>query len=104
MKALLEPESVTSLPDVSSWLSHAEITRRIIQDNFLLLNGESLLTATIEENILVQLEQLRTIPSVGSRLVKGDIHLHSWVYVIETGKIFTCDVESEQFVKLAEHH
>ncbi|OYW20872.1 MAG: carbonate dehydratase [Planctomycetales bacterium 12-60-4] len=104
MRGLLHPESLASLPDVSSWLSHAEMTRRIISDNYSDLDGEALLTATIEENVLVQLENLRTLPAVGSRLVKGDIHLHGWVYIIETGKVFAYDVESGQFVKLAEHH
>lgn len=104
MRGVLHPESVASLPDVSSWLSHAEMTRRIILDNYHHLKGEALLTATIEENVLVQLENLRTLPSVGSRLAKGDLHLHGWVYIIETGKVFAYDVESEQFVKLAEHY
>lgn len=104
MQGLLQPESVASLPDMSSWLSHAEMTRRIIQDNYRHLSGESLLTATIEENVLVQLESLRTIPAVGSRLVRGDLHLHGWVYIFETGEVFAYDVESEQFVRLAEHH
>lgn len=104
MRGLLYPESVASLPDVSSWLSHAEMTRRIISDNYGHLDGEALLTATIEENVLVQLENVRTLPAVGSRLVKGDLHLHGWVYIIETGKVFAYDVETAQFVKLAEHH
>lgn len=36
--------------------------------------------------------------------MRGDLHLHGWVYVIETGEVFAYDVESEQFVKLAEHY
>lgn len=104
MRGLLYPESLVALPDVSSWLSHAEMTRRIIQDNYQHLKGEALLTATIEENVLVQLENLRTLPTVGSRLVKGDIHLHGWVYIIETGEVFAYDVDSGQFSKLAEYH
>ncbi len=33
MKALLSPESVTSLPAVANWLSQAESTRRVVVDN-----------------------------------------------------------------------
>lgn len=104
MQSLLQPELVASLPAVSSWLSHAEATRRIIRDNYSHLDGQGLLTATIEENVLVQLENLRTLPAVGSRLVRGDLHLHGWVYIIETGEVFAYDVESGQFMKLAECH
>ncbi len=104
MHGLLKPEQVAALPAVSSWLSHAETTRRIMRDNYGHLEGERLLTATVEENVLVQLENLRTLPAVGSRLVRGDLHLHGWVYKIETGEVFAYDVESAQFVKLAEYN
>lgn len=103
MQGLLNPELVASLPAVSSWLTHAETTRRIMRDNYSHLEGERLLTATVEENVLVQLENLRTLPAVGSRLVRGDLHLHGWVYKIETGEVFAYDVENAQFVKLAEY-
>ena len=104
MQGLLKPEQVASLPAVSSWLSHAETTRRIMHENYGHLEGPQLLTATIEENVLVQLENLRTLPAVRSRLVRGDLHLHGWVYKIETGEVFAYDVEHAQFVKLAEYN
>lgn len=104
MQGLLNPDLVKSLPDVSAWLLHAEMTRRIIRDNYSQLQDEALLNATIEENVLVQIENLRTLPAVGSRLVRGDLHLHGWVYVIETGEIYAYGVEVGQFAKLAEHY
>jgi carbonic anhydrase len=103
MKGLLQPEMVASLPALSSWLSHAETTRKIVKDNYGHLEGDRLVTATVEENVLVQLENLRTLPSVASRLVKGDLHLHGWVYKIETGEVFAYDYASGQFVPLAQY-
>ena len=103
MQGLLHPEQVASLPAVSSWLSHAEATRRIVRDNYGDLDGDRLLTATVEENVLVQLENLRTLPAVASRLAQGDLHLHGWVYKIETGEVFAYDLASGQFVPLAEY-
>lgn len=104
MHGLLHPEQVASLPAVSSWLSHAEMTRRIMRENYGHLEGDRLLTATVEENVLVQIENLQTLPAVGSRLVRGDLHLHGWVYKIETGEVFAYDGGKGQFVKLAEYH
>lgn len=101
MKGLLQPELVASLPSVSSWLTHAESTRRIVRENYAQLDGDLLVTATVEENVLVQLENLRTLPSVASRLVRGDLHLHGWVYKIETGEVFAYDTKGGQFVPLA---
>jgi len=103
MQGLLKPEMVASLPTVASWLSHAETTRRIVLDNYGHLDGDRLVTATVEENVLVQLENLRTLPSVASRLVRGDLHLHGWVYKIETGDVFAYDTTTGQFVPLAQY-
>ncbi len=103
MQGLLEPNKVEGLPAVVSWLSHAETTKRIVQENYQHLFGAHLLAATVEENVLVQLEHLRTLPAVASRLEKGDLHLHGWVYKIETGEVFAYEIDSGQFVPLAEY-
>lgn len=103
MKGLLEPDGLSNLPAVAEWLSHAETTRRIIRENYSHLEGKALLTATIEENVLVQLENLRTLPSVAAALVRGSVRLHGWVYKIETGEVFAFDVTSGQFVPVAEY-
>ncbi len=104
MRGLLEPSSVANLPAVSSWLSHAETTRRIVQDNYQHLHDDKLLTATVEENVLVQLENLRTLPAVASRIVRGDLRLHGWVYKIETGEVFGYQPQSGQYVPVAQYH
>jgi carbonic anhydrase len=104
MRGLLEPESVKDLPAVSKWLAHAETTRRIVQDNYRHLDGEMLLAAAVEENVLVQLENLRTLPAVASRMVRGDLHLHGMVYKIETGEVFAYDFATGQFVPVAQYH
>ncbi len=103
MKSLLEPESVASMPALAGWLSHAESTRRIVVDNYRNLDGDRLVTATVEENVLVQLENLQTLPSVASRLVKGDLYLHGWVYKIETGEVFAYDFNEGQFVPIGQY-
>jgi len=101
MGGLLEPDGLTELPMVRSWLSHAETTRRIVRENYGHLSGPALLTATVEENVLVQLENLRTHPTVASALVGGRLNLHGWVYKIETGEVFAYDPQEGQFEPLA---
>ncbi len=103
MQGLLKPEMVAALPAVAAWLGHAETTRRIVRENYAHLDGPPLLTATVEENVLVQLENLRTLPAVAARLVRGDLRLHGWVYKIETGEVFAYDPSAGQFVQVAEY-
>ena len=100
MYALHHPETLGSLPKLASWISHADATRSIVQDNYKDLDEDGLLTATIEENVLVQLKNLRTHPVVASRLVKGDLELHAWVYTFESGEVSAFDTSKGQFVPL----
>lgn len=102
MKALLRPQDMERMPAVREWLKHAEATRRIIEDNYDHLDTKEKLTATVEENVLVQLENLRTLPSVASALKGGRIRLHGWVYKIETGEVFAYDPAAGQFNRLGE--
>jgi carbonic anhydrase len=102
MKALLRPRDMDRMPAVRDWLRHAEATRRIIEDNYGHLDEQAKLTATVEENVLVQLENLRTLPSVASALKSNRIHLHGWVYKIETGEVFAYSPEAGQFSRLGE--
>lgn len=100
MAGLLNPETVAHLPGVKEWLGYAEATRRIIQENYGHLEGEALLTAAVEENTLVQLENLRSHPAVASRITRGKIALHAWVYHIARGKVFSYDPLEGQFVPI----
>lgn len=97
MKGLLEPQSLETMPVVEEWLRHADRTRRILKENYAHLEGDALLTAAVEENVLAQLENLRTLPSVAARLAAGKLHLHGWVYKIETGQVFGFEPASGQF-------
>ncbi len=103
VKSLLYPEQLDALPAVAEWLRHADATRRILLDNYTHMEGEHLLTAAVEENVLVQLENIRTLPSVASRMVRGDLHVHGWVYEIATGEVFAYDPEVGQFVPVANY-
>ncbi len=102
MKGILEPESLRDLPAVGEWLTHAEATRRIIREKYQALEGPARLTATVEENVLVQIENLRTHPSVAAAIAQEKLHLHAWVYKIETGEVFDFDPEQGQFLALKE--
>lgn len=102
MKGLLAPESLKSLPMVANWLSHAQATRQIMEENYQGHEGCQLLPAAIEENVLVQLDNLRTIPAVSSKLARGRIQLHGWVYDIGTAEVYAYDVRRAEFAPLTE--
>lgn len=102
MKGLLHPESLTDMPAITAWLSHAEATRRIMREKYADRTGDALLTTAVEENVLVQLENLRTHPTVAAGLARGKLKLHAWVYKIETGAVFAYEPARGQFIPVAE--
>ena len=105
MTALTEPESnLDAVPAVKSWLGHAETTRRIVQENYQHLAHDKRrhVMAAVEENVLVQLENLRTHPCVAAALARKELNLHAWVYKFETGEVFAYCSRTEQYVPLAE--
>jgi carbonic anhydrase len=98
MQGLMNPEMLDEMPRMRQWLSHAEATREIISTSYRLDDPKSIWKAAVEENVLVQLENLRTHPSVAAALSRGDVKLHGWVYKLETGQVFFFDPSLGQFV------
>ena len=98
MKGLLHPEKLQELPAVKAWLQHAETTVRMVKDHYANMKGEKRFAAVIRENVLVQLDHLKTHPAVATRLRKGDLRLHGWVYSIGTGEVWAYDSEKKYFV------
>jgi carbonic anhydrase len=73
MKGLLQLGSLSQeMPLVYEWLHHyAAATRRLVQDNYQEYEGEELLSLTVKENVLTQIENLETYPVIRSRLRSG---------------------------------
>lgn len=98
VSGLLNPEKLEKMPTVAEWLRHASSTKRIVEDKYADLTGDELMTAAVKENVLVQLDNLRTHPSVASKLSQGELNLHAWVYTFETGHMFSYDPDAQRFV------
>ncbi len=99
---LLNPELIEKMPAVKSYLKYAELTRRIVEENYKHLSDpQEILTLTAEENVLVQLESLRTHPSVAAAMGRGNLNLHAWVYKFETGEVFSFDPDQGQYLPIS---
>lgn len=100
VKGILDPSSLSEMPAVASWLHYADATRRIVKSRYGHLSGAQLLEVAVAENVLVQIEHLRTQPAVADALARGAVRLHAWVYSIETGRVFAYDPEQGQFAPI----
>ena len=102
MHHLMRLDRLGELPAVRSWFSHAEATRRIVQEKFRHLSPEDQEDRSIEQNVLVQIDNLRTHPSVAAAVARGDLHVFGWTYRIETGEVSAYDPAAKRFRPLGE--
>ncbi len=100
VNAMLHPEKLTDMPSVSDWLRHAEVARRVVNAHYGKSSEKKRVEAMTYENILCQLEHLRTHPSVAVALSEGKVQLHGWVYDIAHGTIKAFDASKGHFVDL----
>jgi carbonic anhydrase len=88
---MLHPENLTDLPRVGEWLRHTEACKETMACRYAHLQGDVQWEVAVKENVLTQLDNLRTHPAVASRLSAGSLKLHAWVYNIESGSVQTYD-------------
>jgi carbonic anhydrase len=99
MKGLLHLNKLQEdMPLVYDWLKHAEGTRRLVKDSYTNHSDEELLEVAVAENVLTQIENLKTYPLVHSRLYQGKLHIYGWVYQIETGEVLAYDPVTHHYV------
>ena len=98
MKALLHPQSTEAMPTVTSWLTNAKAALAVSQG--LQTRSEwrrDLLSLLTEQNVLLQLQHLRTHPSVASALALGELTLSGWVYDIGRGEVRIMEDGQQKF-------
>jgi carbonic anhydrase len=88
MKALLHPESLESMATVKRWMRNAEAALSVA-DSLADKNEKpnERLRKLTEENVLLQVQHLRTHPSVAGAVAREELTLSGWVYDIATGQV-----------------
>jgi carbonic anhydrase len=98
--AILHPDRVAHLPFVSRWLGGSAGIPAIIEERYGDLEPAARMVAAVQENVLAQLENLRTFDFVARKLDSGALKMNGWVFKIATGHVFDYDPVSGQFLQL----
>ncbi len=101
MKGILNYRSLDNLPNAAAWLRFSrpaleEVERSLSHD----APFDQRLHALIRANVVRQVQNARTHPSVAAALASGQLLLHGWTYDIPGGTIEAFDSESDQFTPL----
>ncbi|WP_050478408.1 carbonic anhydrase [Herbaspirillum rhizosphaerae] len=102
MKAVATCACLDHMPAVKHWLHYADAAR-MINESRNHANENDRINGMVRENVIAQLNNIRTHPSVALALAQGRLTLHGWVYDIESGSIDALDAATNSFVSLAEH-
>jgi carbonic anhydrase len=102
MKAVATCACLDHMPAVKHWLHYADAARMINESKSHASENDRI-DGMVRENVVAQLNNLRTHPSVALALAQGRLTLHGWVYDIESGSIDALDAATNRFVALAEH-
>ena len=94
----LHPEKVAQFPIVKSWLRHADAALSVARARAH--DEAAMLDELIQENVILQLQHLRTHPSVAGRLAQGTLGLSGWVYDIAHGAVRTYDEAQRKFLSV----
>jgi carbonic anhydrase len=101
MKALLTGNGLAEMPTVASWLQHAHAAQSVVCDHF---PGDRESPAAIRalelENIIAQLQNLRTHPAVSAALANGNLALHGWYFDVSKGEVWALDGSTNRFYPL----
>lgn len=96
MSALIDKSKLGAMPSVNRWLDHAESTLRRL--NHKPKNIEN----AIHENVLVQVDNLKTHPSVSAAISRNSIRIFAWVYHFVEGMVAVYDPKTKKYISSAE--
>jgi carbonic anhydrase len=97
MRGVLNPAALRALPSVSAWLGHAKAARGAVTRSKQTVPSPELFLNLAERNVVEQLKNLRSHPSVAARLKEKSLRVHGWVYHIGTGVVTSYDHGNDRF-------
>jgi carbonic anhydrase len=102
MTAIATCKCLDHMPAVANWLRYAD-SAKVVNDAREHASAHDKVESMVRENVIAQIANIKTHPSVRLALEQGRLALHGWVYDIGSGSIDTLDGATNRFVSLANH-
>ena len=100
LKAAIDRRGLDKLPKANRWLQHVEAAFSHRQPLDPADGEHAELYAVIRGNVVAQLANLKSQPSVARALMEGRLTVHGWFYNILSGQIEQFDEHSRRFAPL----
>ncbi|MCG8413491.1 MAG: carbonic anhydrase [Pseudomonadales bacterium] len=103
MKGAINPGVFRDMPHTQDWLENSRAAIETVRAKYGKATMQEL-DKIIEENVLLQLQHLKSYPALAAGLATGSLDLHGWVYDIEHGTVRAFDEATGEFVDIAERY
>jgi carbonic anhydrase len=97
IKALCQGRQNIEFPHLRSWLRHGEEALGRVRSRGIKLEGSEEVNAVSKENVLLQLEHLKSYARVADRLEKGQLMLHGLWFDIQNTDVYYTTPQEEIF-------
>lgn len=105
MKGLLTPGLEAELPHTAAWIRHSALLVDDLEKRHTNINKDPALKLKYltQDNVLLQIEHLKTHPAVAKRLAEGTLKIHGWYYEIDTGEVHIYNPQKKAFVSFEQN-
>jgi carbonic anhydrase len=104
MKGAMNRDALTHLPHVREWLGFSQGAVDIVEALGAGLNEAERMRMLLEQNVILQLQHLKTHPTVAVALAQKAVQLHGWVYDIKTGAVSAFDETTREWVPIEDRY
>lgn len=104
LKGAMNPETLDDFPHVKLWLGYAKAAALVVRENQTVTDEKGRLRLLIEQNVVLQMQHLKTHPYVAARLAARRTQIHGWIYDIGAGEVRAYDEVAGAFVPVSERY
>ncbi len=104
MKGAMNRAGLTNLPHVREWLGYSQGAVDIVEAMGADLDSDGKMRMLLEQNVILQLQHLKTHPTVAVAMAQKTVRLHGWVYDIKTGGVSAYDEATDTWVPVEERY
>jgi len=101
MHAILDGRDHVTAPNLRAWLRHGEESLARLTENS---KGISRVNQLSQQNVLQQMEHLKSYPLVEERLRKKQLRIHGWWFELSTADVYSFDQSLKQFIVIDENN
>jgi carbonic anhydrase len=91
MKGAMNRDGLGNLPHVREWLGFSQAAVDIVEGIGAGLSDAEKMGLLYKQNVMLQMQHLKTHPTVAVAMAQGNLDLHGWVYDIKTGAVDAYD-------------